>query len=151
MLERNLVFSFLFIILIIFVISIIGCASGGPITSARILTEMKAVKLDISTHRSAINNLKDRRVGKTGFFYIIDTNGTVVFHPQPALIGSRFKDNWFMTKLIVEKSGCLIYQLGNRTHVVFFDTISDSEILCVSILADDMSQPPLECQPAETN
>ena len=96
-----------------------------------------------------VERLKNRRLGKSGFYYIVDFEGTVVFHPQSALIGTSFKDHWFIEKLTGEKTGCMMYRLGNRTHVIYFDQISDSEILCFSILADDLRQPPLDCQMLE--
>jgi hypothetical protein len=125
-----------------------GCATTGPVTAARIRAEMSSIKNDIAANRSSMNMLKDRRVGKTGFYYIMDAEGTVVFHPRPALIGNSFRDHWFVKQILTEKAGCLTYQLGNRTHVIFYEQLNDEETLCLSIVSDDFSQLPVDCRPA---
>lgn len=130
-------------------VHLIGCASTGPVTSSRIRDDIASIKKDFSAGKNIVERLKKKRVGKSGFYYIVDFEGSVVFHPQSALIGTSFKDHWFIEKLTTDRSGCMMYRLGNRTHVIYFDQISDSEILCFSILADDMRQPPLDCQQLE--
>jgi len=128
---------------------LVGCASTGPVTSSRIRDDIASIKKDFAAGKNIIERLKKKRVGKTGFYYIVDLEGTVVFHPQSALIGSSFKDDWFIDKLTTDRTGCMMYRLGNRTHVIYFDQISESEILCFSILADDLRQPPPDCQQLE--
>lgn len=125
---------------------IFGCSSIGPVTSNRIRANIAAIKKDIAAGKNITEQLKNKRIGKTGFYYIVDFEGTVVFHPQSALIGSSFKDDWFINRLTTDRNGCMMYRLGNRTHVVFFEQVSDSDILCFSILADDLSSPPLDCK-----
>jgi hypothetical protein len=133
----------------VILMQLFGCASTGPVTSSRIRDDIASIKKDFAAGKNIIEHLKKKRIGKTGFYYIVDLEGTVVFHPQSALIGSSFKDHWFIDKLTADRTGCMMYRLGNRTHVVYFDQISESEIICFSILADDLSQPPLDCQQLE--
>ncbi|MBN2159232.1 MAG: Cache 3/Cache 2 fusion domain-containing protein [Spirochaetes bacterium] len=118
-----------------------GCATTGPVTADRIRADMASVVKSIRANRGTIDRLNDRRVGKTGFYYIVDTNGRVVAHPQKALIGSSFRDHWFVNTIIDRGTGCISYRLGSRTHLVFFNRLDDWEILCFSILADDLTQP----------
>jgi hypothetical protein len=125
-----------------------ACATTGPVTADRIRADMASIKNDIEANRGAMSRLKDRRVGKTGFYYIVDTDGRVLAHPQQALVGSSFRDHWFINTIIARGSGCLSYRLGNRTHMVYFDRLNDSELLCFSILADDLPQP-ADCPQAE--
>jgi len=135
-------------VMIIFPLAI-SCTTAAPVTSSTIRKDMAAIKRDINVNRSDINSLKNKRVGNTGFYYVVDIEGNVVFHPQTALIGTSFKNHWFINKIITERSGCLTYPLGNRTHVVFFEQLNDSEILCLSIVSDDIRQTSLECRQAE--
>ena len=128
---------------------LIGCASIGPVTSSRIREDIASIKKDVAAGKNVFERLKNKRIGKTGFYYIINFEGIVVFHPQSALIGTSFKDHWFIDKLTTDRTGCIMYRLGNRTHVVYFEQITDSEIICFSILADDLRQPPLNCQMLE--
>jgi hypothetical protein len=123
-----------------------GCVTAVPVTVDRIRSEMAEIKKNIAENRGSIEKLKDKRVGTTGYYYIVDTDGSVVFHPQSALIGSSFKNNRFISKIIEEKTGCLANQLGNRVHMVFYDQLNDSEILCLSILSDDLHAPPADCR-----
>jgi hypothetical protein len=136
-----------FCVLVAFLVA--GCASVGPVTSDRIRAEIASIKKDIAAGKNVVEQLKKKRLGQSGFYYIVDFDGTVVFHPQSALIGSSFKDHWFINKLTSDRSGCMMYRLGNRTHVIYFEQVSDSDILCFSILADDLSKPPLDCQQVE--
>ncbi len=124
-----------------------ACATVSAVSADRIRSEMASIKEDITDNREHIVKLKDKRIGATGYFYIIDTDGSVVFHPQSALIGSSFKNNKFINRIIDEKNGCLANQLGNRIHMVFFEQLNDSEILCLSILSEDLRSPlPSECR-----
>jgi hypothetical protein len=135
-------------IIFIFPLSI-GCTTAAMVTSSSIRKDIMAIKQDINANRSAMNGLKNKRVSNTGFYYVVDIEGFVVFHPQAALIGSNFKKHWFIDKIITERSGCLTYQLGNRTHVIYFEQLNDSEILCLSIVSDDILQTAAECRQAE--
>jgi hypothetical protein len=146
--SHNVRHAYSCMVVVIF-IHLFGCASTGPVTSSRIRDDMASIKKDFAAGKNIVERLKNKRIGKTGFYYIVNFDGTVVFHPQSALIGSSFKDHWFIEKLAADRSGCMMYRLGNRTHVIFFDQINDSEILCFSILADELRQPPLDCQQLE--
>jgi hypothetical protein len=127
-----------------------GCAAAPVrLTADRIKSDMASIKNEIIQNRGAMNKLRIVRAGATGFYYVVDTEGTVVFHPQPAIIGTSFKNHWFINKIIADKTGCLSYTLGNRTHLIFFDRLNDSEILCLSILTDDLGAPPADCSQPE--
>ncbi len=126
----------------------LGCATSIPATSAGIRKDMAAISHEIAVNRMALNKLGNRRVGKTGFYYVLDSDGTVVFHPREPLIGTSFSKVWFIKQLLAEKTGCLTYTLGNRTHYLFFSPLGDTEILCLSIVSDDLPRP-VECKAAE--
>jgi len=126
-----------------------GCTTATLVTTSTIRKDMAAIKKDIDINRSSMEGLKNKRVGSTGFYYIVDIEGKVVFHPQTALIGTSFKNHWFINTIINERSGCLTYRLGNRTHVVYFEQLNESEILCLSIVSNDIREPTTECRQAE--
>lgn len=137
------------VILIFHFLFVLGCATAGPVTAGRIRTDMASIRQDVAVNRNAITLLRNKRVGKTGFYYVVDSDGRVVFHPQAALIGSSFRDHWVINQLLSEKTGCLTYQLGNRKHLVFYEPLNESEILCLSIISDDIVQLPADCRQAE--
>jgi hypothetical protein len=135
-------------IILLLLLILNGCATLGPVTMTGIRTDLESVSRKISANRSFMDSLRDRRIGKTGYYYVLDTDGKVVFHPRTALIGSSFSKIWFIDQLLAEKSGCLTYTLGNRTHYLIFIPLDDSEILCLSITSEDLSGL-VECKTAQ--
>ncbi len=135
-------------LLVVLVTLSFGCATIKAITSDGIKNDMAAISREIDANRSAMNALRDRRVGKTGFYYVLNSDGRVVFHPRLALIGTSFSKVWFVNQLLEEKSGCFTYVLGNRNHYLFYAPINDFEILCLSIISDDLP-PGVECKAAQ--
>ncbi|MBP7737256.1 MAG: Cache 3/Cache 2 fusion domain-containing protein [Spirochaetes bacterium] len=135
-------------LLVILMALSLGCAASRVITSEGIRNEMAAISREIDSNRSAMNALRERRVGKTGFYYVLDSDGRVVFHPRLVLIGSSFSKVWFVNQLLEEKSGCFTYVLGNRKHYLFYTPINDFEILCLSIISDDIP-PGVDCKAAQ--
>ncbi|MBN1496173.1 MAG: hypothetical protein JXA07_05350 [Spirochaetes bacterium] len=139
------VYIILFVLLPVFMV----CVSCGTLSAGRIRSGMASIIKEVAANRGAISLLKNKRVGKTGFYYVVDSDGRVVFHPQAALIGTIFKDDWFISQLLLEKKGCLAYQLGNRKHLVFYEPLNGGEILCLSIISDDLGQVPADCSQPE--
>jgi len=137
-----------YIVLVVLLV-FMGCVTSGTLSVGRIRSGMDSIIKDVAANRGAISLLKNKRVGKTGFYYVVDSDGRVVFHPQAALIGTIFKDDWFISQLLMEKKGCLAYQLGNRKHLVFYEPLNDTEILCLSIISDDVGQVPADCRQPE--
>ncbi len=148
--ERPVRSLFVHLFAILALICMTHCATTVPVTPGRIQKQLAAVKHSIQRDRNAMRGLDRQRVGRSGFMYVVDTAGRVVYHPQTVLIGSSFKDHWFINRIVAEGTGCISYRLGNRTHLVFFDSINEEEVLCCSILAEDVAPIPAECRSAET-
>ncbi len=147
--ERPVRSLFVPLLTIIALIFTAHCATTVPVTPGRIQKQLASVKNSIQRDRNAMRSLDRHRVGRSGFMYVVDTAGRVVYHPQAALIGSSFRDHWFINRIVAEGTGCISYRLGNRTHLVFFDSINEEEVLCCSILAEDVAPVPAECRSAE--
>ena len=135
------------LVILISLLILIDCATFSPASIDAIHADMESVARGISVDRSYMYTLGNRRIGKTGYYYVLDTDGRVVFHPRSALIGTSFSKVLFIDQLLGEKSGCLTYTLGNRKHYLFFMHIDDSEILCLSIVSEDLPQA-VECNAA---
>ncbi len=121
------------------VILLAGCAGMQRYSTSRLTSNLARVKSRIELDRKYMFRLKDRRIGRSGFYYILDRNGTIVFHPQSFLIGNSFKRYWFVEKILQRRRGCLRYSLGKKGHVVFFEPLGEDEILCLAILAEEVS------------
>ena len=80
------------------IIVILSCAGRTIVDPLIISDELNLVKKNINDNRNYLYKIKTKRVGKSGFYYILDNNGKVIFHPQALLIGRSFKDFWFANK-----------------------------------------------------
>jgi len=123
-----------------------SCAGYNKINSSIVKNRMLYQKEKIGKNRQNISKLKNQRIGSSGFYYIVDLNGLVVYHPEGFLIGSNFKKYWFVDKIIKEKMGCFRYFFGRIEHLIFFEPLNDREILCMSILASDFDNSMLNCR-----
>jgi hypothetical protein len=131
--------------LLISAVFAINCATSGPVSVYSIKMEIARVKKKIGNDRSYIQKLKDRRFSKGGFFYIIDNDGMVVFHPQTPMIGWNFKNDSLISVIIKEKSGCLRFTSNNQELYVFFDRLNAAEIICFSIASSSLTAPETGC------
>ena len=127
------------------VVLAVSCASTKLISVPMVRSELAAIRDGIDRDPSSITRLAVRRVGATGFYYVLDGNGTVVSHPQSALVGTNFRQHWLFALLEREKNGCVTYQLGRRIHAVFFERLEDGGAVCLSILVNELSPPPADC------
>jgi len=103
------------------------------ITGRNIKTELNAVAESIIKDRSVVYTLDQKKVGATGYFYIIRTDGTISYHPKKALINFNFSEYSFAKKILKEKNGCLVSSADNKTRYIFYCGIGMEEILCLTI------------------
>ena len=64
--------------------------------------------------QSARIGISGRKIGESGYFYVIDSKGTVILHPEQEIIGSNISELDFIQEQMKKKSGYLQY--------VWFDT-----------------------------
>ncbi len=70
------------------------------------LTEKEAKK-------QAEKVLSSQKVGKTGYLYVLDSQGVVIYHPSESLIGESQNNFEFIKKQIREKEGYIEYMWAN--------------------------------------
>lgn len=128
---------------------LVSCKSMPRVAMSKVNLEISKVKSSIARSRDNINLLKDKRVGDSGFYYIINTEGVVVFHPQSVLIGRSFKKFWFIDAILQEKSGCLKYFVGEKEQTIFFRDLNEYEILCFSIMSEELDDSTSECKTSD--
>jgi len=59
-------------------------------------------------------------IGKQGFIFVLDQEGTIVLHPQPELIGENVKNtDWFA--MISTEKGRLRYKNQGKLHLAKYD------------------------------
>ena len=63
--------------------------------------------------RRAADVLLSQRIGKTGYIYCVDSTGTIVIHPKPALIRADLSAYDFIRTQMAEKEGYIEYDWKN--------------------------------------
>jgi signal transduction histidine kinase len=76
--------------------------------------EYKSGRLSLAKSQDIIKNIfLNQIIGKTGYVYIIDSRGSVVFHPQKELIGTSLASYDFIKYQIKNKTGYSEYTWKN--------------------------------------
>ena len=128
---------------IILPIMLCSCASS-TVTERNIRMELSRAKRMIQTDRDKMVKLKDKKVNKRGFFYVIDNSGLVVYHPQELLIGRNFSNYWFIQSHFKEPQR-MSELPGRHPGALYLFDINRSQILCYSVSAADMEGPLDKC------
>ena len=87
----------------------------------------------ITRNRGNVSSLKGKKVGDTGYYYAIDREGIIIFHPQSALAGMNFSGNPLVRRMLEKKSGCLAHYFEGMDRIVLFRPAGDGGILCLTI------------------
>jgi hypothetical protein len=126
-----------------------GCAAAEKIESAALLRDIDREAAALSANIEHAYKLRTKRVGKSGFYYLLERGGIVVFHPQAVLIGSNMSGMGFVQKILEQGNGCIAYGIDGKKIMLFFRLIDESNILCLSIPQDDVANFSGECSYAE--
>lgn len=114
-----------------------SCASDQKkdiiITPEYVRHEFDRIKKSVMSNRANVYQLQKYHLGENGFFYIIDKEGTLVFHPQTVLIGKNYKIFPFMKTVLSSGSGCTKYIMGDTELFLIYEKIGKNEVLCLSI------------------
>ncbi|WP_237651561.1 ATP-binding protein [Beggiatoa leptomitoformis] len=81
-----------------------------------------------------LDRYKYFRVGDTGYFYILNSNGTVVFHPDLP-VGSQF-DTPYIKQLIADKQGVLHYRNKDKPYYGVFQTFAEWDWIIVITITE---------------
>ena len=74
-----------------------------------------------------------------GYYYILNKNGIIIYHPEKGLIGSDFSRYGFVTKILQEKNGCIRSEAGAVSRIIIFREKGGDEILCYTIPGSEIS------------
>ena len=110
-----------------------SCITGRGPGDDSIRKELYSVRREISMHTDGMSFLKDRRVGETGYFYIISKQGIVIYHPNQIIIGRSFNGFDFIRQIIEKQEGVLRYSREGLNYRIYFAPMDNDNILCLSI------------------
>lgn len=117
------------------------CTScSGLMKKENIETDFEKTKKRIQRSRLNYTFLSKKKVGKRGFYYIINHNGVVIYHPRSLLIGRNMAQYDFIGEIIKKKRGCISYDMASRNHLLIFDILSVQEILILAISGKEVKE-----------
>lgn len=105
-------------------------------TGKTVITALKVVKkdgqtvgvvgIDIAVDQ-IFHFITDIKIGKTGYAGIIDKQGTMLIHPQKAMVGKNVsKEDYYKQMVKKGNNGVINYQLNNQAKVMAFTTNSQN-------------------------
>jgi hypothetical protein len=136
--------GYLFLISLFVIFS--SCARDVIIRKSRIDSEFDRILRNISRNSAYFSVLKNKKLGLSGYFYVIDYEGRIVYHPKEALIGMSFRDNPFVRRLLIKESGCIEQHIEGRRRVIIFRRIDPYRILCFSIASFEIDLKDIDCE-----
>lgn len=79
--------------------------------------------------------------GITGYAYIIDSKGRVMYHPDPAMIGTNIGEETFAKQILAEKNGYITYPWKGEEKVASFIQLSNGWEVVIGTYTKDMMKP----------
>lgn len=115
-----------------------GCVSQqfDTIDSLEAGISETAAKQKLNENFREFDNLN--RSGR-GYYYILNKNGIIVYHPEKGLIGSDFSRFGFVRKILKERKGCIRSEAGAVSRIILFREKSGYEILCYTIPENEIT------------
>ncbi|PLX69528.1 MAG: methyl-accepting chemotaxis protein [Denitrovibrio sp.] len=75
--------------------------------------------------------VKTHSIAKTGYYYLLDTNGIVLSHPNKELLNKSLSKYDFIQKIISERKGSLKYKWEGITKIAWFAYIEPLDAILV--------------------
>jgi len=67
--------------------------------------------------------VKTKTIADTGYYYLLNTKGEIIIHPDSGLIGKNLSDLDFIRTMIEKKNGSVTYRWNGRKKLVGFSYI----------------------------
>lgn len=100
----------------------------------------------IARNPGNVASLRGKKVGDTGYFYAIDREGIIIFHPQSALAGMNFSGNLLVRRMLEKKSGCLAHYFEGMNRIVLFRPAGDGGVLCLTVSPAEIEGDRSDCE-----
>lgn len=124
----------------------IACAFTTVVPKNAIDKRFDSIISNINRNHQNMYRLRKVHIGKSGYFYVIGTNGRIVYHPREVLIGMSFMKNPFVIKMIEKRTGCMEQDIKPEQRIIIFRPINDTLILCMSIDPSEVNARELGCE-----
>jgi hypothetical protein len=124
----------------------ISCVSITKPETEKLKNNFANIRAKIQKDRSYINVLMKERIGKTGYYYIISSNGIVIAHPQAFLKGADYSKFSFIQDILNNKSGCTSYTVTDKEFTIIHEPLNVEEVLCLTIQSNELSDEGAMCK-----
>jgi hypothetical protein len=123
----------------ILLLLIFGCASSQRLQQPRdIFASLEEIRSTAArTGTVPIDKISQPR-GKTGFYYLLDKDGVVLYHPVGYVRGSNMSGIPMVKEILIKEKGFGTYESGGIKRTVFFIEMPDGSRLCYSIDPDEV-------------
>ena len=100
----------------------------------------------LENDRGRFDELNTGEYYGNGYFYIIDSRGIIIMHPEKALQGSDFSRFEFIRQILKKTSGCISFSSGGHKMSIYFRGLKNGEILCFTFESLPGKQTYTECR-----
>jgi hypothetical protein len=129
------------LLLIIFILAffVSGCASAPErVALSTLERKLSDYERIINAKRVYPENLTDVRVGASGFFYILSTEGRLIVHPKALFVGADFSGLPSVREMMGRERGVVSADEGGMRRTIAFAHLYDGNILCLTIDTGDL-------------
>ncbi len=119
----------------------LSCATGSMLESNEVSAEFRKTFEPLYRSPLAIDSIRQRRVGATGYYYLVSPQGIIIYHPQSAIVGMNFSENPLVKRIMREKNGCLRHLFEGTEKVLIFRPLADGSILCLTLSTGEITDP----------
>lgn len=86
--------------------------------------------------------IDENKLGENGYFFVIDSDGNILYHFKRDMIGSNQMEHDFAKEIVKKKNGTITYELNGKTKVVDYSYIPEKDmILAAGYEVDELFAP----------
>ena len=120
-------------------IAVCSCSGPAPVPGPSLEREMRRTAEARISGERFIEELPSIRLSKSGYFYLVGEDGTVLSHPKSGMRGMNFSDLPFVRAMFGRKAGCMEQEMDGARRIVLFRTLDNGAMLCLTISASDVA------------
>jgi hypothetical protein len=139
----------LFFIGILAISGFLLCAHIHILNPDAVFHHADGIAQSLRTGAITPQSVKNLKVGKSGYYYILDNEGTVIAHPNASIEGINVSGIPLVQRAAEKKSGCFIQFFDGMEKVVVFRNAGTHGTLILTVSRDDISGPISGCERLE--
>jgi len=123
----------------VLMVLMIGCSSTQRIQQPKdIFSSLEEIRSATARTGTVPVDIISQPLGQTGFYYILDKNGVVLYHPIGYIRGTNMSNLPMVKDILTKEKGYGTYESGGIRRTIFFIEMSDGSRLCFSIAPEEV-------------